>query len=88
MNKFDIYFNESYNGRKSLVYIKDYQVIRTISSSFKYTYCSIDLNGCTVSTLESYEFKNIYRNLIFIENKEVPEIEIMKLTNDYPEYFV
>ena len=79
MKKYDIYFSNLMNR---ILYIKD---IRADQVHF----CEITLTECKFrSSNYDWYVTTFQTNVVFLENREVPEMEIMNLDKLYPELFI
>jgi len=81
----DIYFNKAHNGKESIIYIMG---IGNSTSSADISFAKIDIETCSSKILKVYEFNNIYRDIKFLTNRGVEPMDMMNLTDEFPEYFI
>ena len=80
----DIYFNNS-RGKDHIIYIMG---IGNNTSNAEISFAMVDIETCKSNILKVHEFHNIYDECKLIGNKNVKPMDIMNLTDNYPEYFI
>jgi len=80
MKKNDIFYAK-HERKDSIIYVT--QVVDEAVD-----YAIITIHTCSCSTLTCSDFDSRYRDRIMLDNKEIEIMEIMNITDDYPEFFI